>query len=407
MSAADRRDERDQPEWREERRRCARRRNTRVRLGALVTAITVGIVAAFVLTGIGWPLSDGDPDSDESPDGVAQEADEQAPRPGGIYAAATATRPIKALRRVPARVYVPNSDEGTVSVIDPERREVVDRFEAGVLPHHVTPSQDMKRLYVTNTVSNSLTVVNPRSGKPVRTIPVTDPYNLYFTPDGEWAIVVAERYQRLDFVDPESWEPVESLSIPWPGVNHLDFSRNGRYLITSTEFSGQVVKVNLRQRRVTGRVEVGSQPVDVKVAPDGRHFYVTNQGRGGVSVIDPRRMREVDFLPTGAGAHGLAISRDARSLYVTNRDAGSISVIDFERRRVTDTWQIGGSPDMIQISPDGRELWTTGRYHSSVYVVGTRSGKLRATIPVGAGAHGLTYFPQPGRYSLGHNGVYR
>jgi YVTN family beta-propeller protein len=407
MSAADRRDERDQPEWREERRRRARRRNTRVRLGALVTAITVGIVAAFVLTGIGWPLSDGDPDSDESPDGVAQEADEQAPRPGGIYAAATATRPIKALRRVPARVYVPNSDEGTVSVIDPERREVVDRFEAGVLPHHVTPSQDMKRLYVTNTVSNSLTVVNPRSGKPVRTIPVTDPYNLYFTPDGEWAIVVAERYQRLDFVDPESWEPVESLSIPWPGVNHLDFSRNGRYLITSTEFSGQVVKVNLRQRRVTGRVEVGSQPVDVKVAPDGRHFYVTNQGRGGVSVIDPRRMREVDFLPTGAGAHGLAISRDARSLYVTNRDAGSISVIDFERRRVTDTWQIGGSPDMIQISPDGRELWTTGRYHSSVYVVGTRSGKLRATIPVGAGAHGLTYFPQPGRYSLGHNGVYR
>jgi YVTN family beta-propeller protein len=378
---------------------------------ALGAGLIAAAGAAFVLAGVGSPLSDGDADLGQGPDETiqrgAQEAAEPAQRPGGIYAAATATRPIKALRDIPARVYVPNSDEGTVSVIDPDRLEVVDRFEAGVLPHHVTPSQDMKRLYVTNTVSNSLTVVNPRRGKPVRTIPVTDPYNLYFTPNGEWAIVVAERYQRLDFVDPESWELDESVSIPWPGVNHLDFSRNGRYLITSTEFSGQVVKVNLRQRKVTGRVEVGSQPVDVKASPDGRHFYVTNQGRGGVSVIDPRRMREVDFLPTAAGAHGLAISRDARSLYVTNRDAGSISVIDFERRRVTDTWEIGGSPDMIQISPDGRELWTTGRYHSAVYVIDTRSGKLKATLPAGAGAHGLTYFPQPGRYSLGHNGVYR
>jgi YVTN family beta-propeller protein len=376
-------------------------------LAALVAGLMATIGAAFVLAGVGSPLSGGDPEPGASPDAITQESDEPGERPGGIYAAATAKRPIETLRGVPARVYVPNSGEGTVSVIDPKRLEVVDSFEVGVLPHHITPSWDMRTLYVTNTSSDSLTVVDPRAGKPGRTIPVTDPYNLYFTPDGEEAIVVAERYQRLDFRDPESWELIESVPIPWPGVDHLDFSADGRYLIASTEFSGQVVKVDVGRKEVTGRLEVGELPVDVKVAPDGRHFYVANQGRGGVAVINPRRMREVDFLPTGEGAHGLAVSRDARSLYVSNRIAGSISVIDLERRRVTDSWQIGGSPDMIQVSPNGRELWTTGRYHSSVYVVDTRRGELRETIPVGAEPHGLTYFPQPGRYSIGHNGVYR
>lgn len=411
MPAADRRDERDSSAWRAERRRHARRHRRRIRLVALVAGLTAAVGAAFVLAGIGSPLSGGDSAQEGSPGlgghETATQAAEEAERPGGIYAAATATRPIEALRRVPARVYVPNSGEGTVSVIDPKRLEVVDRFEVGVLPHHITPSWDMKRLYVTNTSSDSLTAIDPRSGEPQKTIPVTDPYNLYFTPDGEEAIVVAERYQRLDFRDPKSWELNESVSIPWPGVDHLDFSEDGRYLLASTEFSGQVVKVDVRRKKVTGRVEVGELPVDVKVSPDGSHFYVTNQGRGGVSVINPRRMREVDFLPTGEGAHGLAVSRDARSLYVSNRIGGSISVIDLERRRVADTWRIGGSPDMIQISPDGRELWVTGRYHSAVYVVDTRRGKLRETIPVGAEPHGLTYFPQPGRYSIGHNGVYR
>jgi YVTN family beta-propeller protein len=386
-----------------------------VRLGALALAITVGLGSAFVLAGVGSPLSGGGSAPEGGGEGEASESGENGQpqsraseeQPGGIYAAATTIRPIKALRDVPPRVYVPHSGEGTVAVIDPKRREVVDRFEVGVLPHHITPSWDMKRLYVTNTSSDSLTVINPRTGKPGRTIPVTDPYNLYFTPDGEEAIVVAERYQRLDFRDPDTWELNDSVSIPWPGVDHLDFSADGRYLIASTEFSGQAVKVNVRRKEVTGRVEVGEMPVDVKVAPDGRHFYVANQGRGGVSVIDPRRMREIDFLPTGEGAHGLALSRDARSLYVSNRLAGTISVIDLERRRVTDEWRIGGSPDMIQISPAGRELWVTGRYHSSVYVVDTRRGKLRESIAVGAEPHGLTYFPQPGRYSIGHNGVYR
>jgi YVTN family beta-propeller protein len=330
-----------------------------------------------------------------------------AARPGGVYAAATSTRLSAAVRGFPERVYVPNSGAGTVDVIDPATFKVVGHYPVGTVPHHVTPAWNMKSLYVDNTSSNSLTQIDPRTGKPERTIGVTDPYNLYFTPDGKKAIVVAERYGRLDFRDPHTWKLIKSVPIPWPGIDHLDFSADGRYLIASTEFSGVLVKVDTESMRVTDRLVVGGQPVDVKLAPDGSVFYVANQGRGGVSVVDPGTMKEIAFLPTGAGAHGLAVSRDAKSLYVSNRMAGTISVIDLARRKVARTWQIGGSPDMMQVSTDGRELWASGRYDSSVYVVDTQTGRLVHSIQVGAEPHGLAYFPQPGRFSTGHNGVYR
>ncbi|MBD0282596.1 MAG: YncE family protein [Thermoleophilaceae bacterium] len=129
---------------------------------------------------------------------------------------------------MPERVYVPNSDAGTLDVIDPRRLRVVGRFTVGAMPHHVTPSWDLKELYVTNTVGNSLTVLDPRRSKPAKTIPVDDPYNLYFTPDGSKAIVVAERLQRLDVRDPRNWKLRRGIRVPWSGVDQLDFSADGR-----------------------------------------------------------------------------------------------------------------------------------------------------------------------------------
>ena len=180
-----------------------------------------------------------------------------------------------------------------------------------------------------------------------------------------------------------------------------------QYRFGKLEFGGQLVKVDLEQLAVAGVMRVGGLPIDVKLAPEGDLFYVANQGRHGVSIVDPEALQEIDFLPTGRGAHGLAISRDTRSLYVSNRLEGSISVIDFANRAIVATWLIGGSPDMLQVSPDGGELWASGRAHGVVYVVETSTGELVDRIRTGGAPHGLTYFPQPGRFSLGHNGVYR
>jgi YVTN family beta-propeller protein len=308
---------------------------------------------------------------------------------------------------LPPRVYVPHELGGDVAIVDPATLQVIDRFGVGRTPHHITPAYDLGRLYVNVMDSNALVVLDPRAGgHPAAAIPVAAPYNLYFTPDGSKAIVAAERFNRLDFYNPSSWEPIARLPIPGSGVDHLDFSADGSYLLVSCEYGGQVVKVDLQQLAVAGVVWVGGLPIDVKVAPDGSVFYVANQGRHGVSVIDPNAMREIAFLPTGAGAHGLAVSRDARALYVANRLAGTISVIDFAAVGIARSWRVGYSPDMLQVAPDG-SIWVSNRNHGSVSWIDSGTGQVRAVIPTGVAPHGLTYFPQPGRFSLGHNGVYR
>lgn len=324
-----------------------------------------------------------------------------------VYAHTRAGMLSPAVAGVPSRVYVPNSLSNTVDVIDPSTLRVIDHFPVGATPQHVVPAYDLSTLYVNDNKGNALTPIAPRTGLPGSPIPVDDPYNLYFTPDGTRAIVMAERNSQVDFRDPHTWQLIRSVPIAHAGVNHADFTPNGRFMIASCEFSGWLVRIDVTTMRVTGQLRVGGMPVDVRSSPDGRVMYVANQGRGGVSIVDPATMQETGFIPTGRGAHGLYPSRDGRDLYVTNRLAGSISVIDFGTRAVTATWPIGGSPDMGGVSADGTRFWVSGRYDGKVYDVDTTTGRLVATIAVGRGPHGLAVFPQPGTHSLGHTGNYR
>ena len=312
------------------------------------------------------------------------------------------------------RVYVPNSDGDTLDQIDPATMKIVQHDAVGKLPQHVVPSWDLQTLYVANDLGNSLTPIDPRTGKLGTPIPVDDPYNLYFTPDGPSAIVVAEKLARLDFRDPHTFALKTSLHVPCKGVDHLDFSADLTFLIASCEFAGTLVKVRIDGPdgpRVDGppiTLKKQAQPQDVKLSPDGKIFYVADMVSAGVWEIDATTMTIAGFLKTGAGAHGLYVSRDSQSLYVSNRADGSISVVDLATRTVRTRWAIpGGSPDMGGVSADGKTLWLSGRTNSEVYAIDTTTGALRGRIKVGAGPHGLCIWPQPGRYSLGHTGILR
>jgi YVTN family beta-propeller protein len=328
-----------------------------------------------------------------------------------VYAADRPNRLAATVRRDRPLVYVPNSLSDTVTVIDPTTYRVIGTHPVGSLPQHVTPSYDLKHLYVLNDQGNSVTVINPRHGSFGRTVQVADPYNMYFTPDGKHGVVVAERLNRLDFVNPQTLQLQHSLPVHCRGIDHADFSADGRYALFSCEFSGQLVKVDVASQRVVGYLSLppGSMPQDVKLSPDGKVFYVADMAHNGVWLVDGNRLRTIGFRHTGKGAHGLYVSRDSRFLYVTNRDEGSISLLDLRTRRVVRKWRIpgGGSPDMGGVSANGKVLWLSGRYNGVVYAISTTNGHLLAKIPVGRGPHGLCVYPQPGRYSLGHTGVFR
>jgi YVTN family beta-propeller protein len=328
-----------------------------------------------------------------------------------IYSADRAGDLSPVVKDFPARVYVPNTESNTVDVIDPATYKVIDHFKVGRLPQHVTPSYDMKTLWVLNDKSSTLTRIDPASGKVKGTIKVLDPYNMYYTPDGQYAIVVAEQRERLEFYDARTMELEHQLWVPCKGIDHMDFSANGRYLIASCEFGGGIIKVDVSMQKVLGRLELkhNGMPQDVKLSPDGTVFYVADMESNGVYEIDGESLREIGFIPTGKGAHGLYVSRDSKVLYVTNRGEGSISLIDLATRKVCRKWELpgGGSPDMGGVSADGKVLWLSGRYNSEVYAIDTGDGHLLARIPVGHGPHGLCVYPQPGRYSLGHTGIFR
>jgi YVTN family beta-propeller protein len=310
-------------------------------------------------------------------------------------------------------VYVPNTLSNTVTVINQRTFKVLKTIPVGALPQHVTPSWDLRTLYVDNDDGNTLTPIDPRTARAGTPISVEDPYNLYFTPDGRYAIVVAERLLRLDFRNPHTMALEHSLSVPdCSGVDHADFSANGRYMYASCEFAGRMIEIDLRTQRVIRSLQLAgglSSPQDVKLSPDGRTLYTADQAGAGVWEINPSTFKVIGFIHTGAGAHGLYPSRDATRMYVSNRAAGSISVISFKTRRVVALWQLPrpASPDMGGVSADGSILWLSGRYNAEVYAIDTSTGRLRARIPVGQGPHGLCVWPQPGRYSLGHTGIMR
>jgi len=331
--------------------------------------------------------------------------------PNDVYSADKAGDLSPVVRGFPARIYVPNSGSNTVDVIDPETHKIIGHFRVGKQPQHVTPSYDLKTLWVLNDESSSLTRIDPATGKKGKTIRVDDPYNMYYTPDGKFAIVVAERRQRLNFLDAETMKLAHSLPVPCRGVDHLDFSANGRYLIASCEFAGEVLKVDVEAQKVLGTLALGQggMPQDVKLSPDGKVFYVADMEANGVYLIDGDRLTKIGFLPTGKGAHGLYTSRNSKVLYVSNRGEGTISIVDFATRNVVNKWRLpgGGSPDMGGVSVDGKVLWLSGRYHRQVYAIDVAEGRLLARIKVGKGPHGLCVYPQPGRYSLGHTGIFR
>jgi YVTN family beta-propeller protein len=383
---------------------------------ALIVALIVGLSTVFLANLVAFAQS-----AVTTVPGMPPVVD-----PTNLYSETAAGRVSPSVADDLARVYVPNRRSNDVYVIDPATFKVVDKFKVGINPQHVVPSWDMRTLWVTNNAEHrtdgSLTPIDAKTGKPGKSIAVDDPYNMYFTPNGDRAIVVAEAYKRLDFRDPHTMALKSSIKTPkCGGINHADFSIDGRYAIFTCEFGGGLVKIDLVKRKVAGylKLSTGKMPQDIRVSPDGKVFYVADMMADGVFLIDGDKLKELGFIKTGVGTHGLYPSRDGKKLYVANRGSnkvfgprggpGSVAVIDFATRKVEATWPIpgGGSPDMGNVSADGKYLWLSGRFDDVVYAFDTTTGEVKAKVPVGLEPHGLTVWPQPGRYSLGHTGNMR
>ncbi len=344
--------------------------------------------------------------------------------PNNVYAGTAEGRFSPAVAGQLARVYSPNLISGKIDVIDPDTFTVIESLTSVPSPEHIVPSWDLQTLWVSGDLSYgraAVAPIDPKTGKVGKPIDVPDSYNLYFTPDGRSAIMVAEAMRRLEFRDPHSMALQGYIPTPGcAGVNHADFAPDGSYAIFTCEFSDALAKIDLVRHRLAGMLQLSGagMPQDIRVSPDGSMFFVADLLKDGLRLVSGDAFQEVGFLATGVGAHGLYPSRDGTKLYVANRGThniagvkngqGSVSVVDMTSPKVLATWTIpgGGSPDMGNLSADGKRLWLSGRYDGVIYAFNTDDGSVK-TIPVGGMPHGLTVWPQPGRYSLGHTGNLR
>ena len=401
--------------------------------------------AAALLAGVlagcsgGGPLGSGPraPSAGTGTGGPATATPVAAAPAADVYGHAGRNMLAPVARAARALVYVPDSMADRVDVIDPRTYRVIRSFRVGREPQHVVPSWDLRTLWVNDDRGNSLVPIDPRTGRPGRPVRVADPYNLYFTPDGRAALVMAERLHRIDVRDPHTMALRRSLHVPCAGINHVDFAADLTWFVASCEFSGQLLLVSADASRLLGRIDLNrirtpgagdpmaarmsngpgsslrpgatSMPQDVRLSTDGRTFLVADMLRNGVWLVDAGTRRVRRFVHTGAGAHGIYPSRDGRRFFVSDRDGNAVSVLDARTLRVVARWPIphGGTPDMGGVSVDGSQLWLSGRYSGVVYVFDTRTGRLLHRIKVGAGPHGLCVWPQPGRFSLGHTGNMR
>ncbi|MBM0240393.1 hypothetical protein JNW88_30885 [Micromonospora sp. ATA32] len=217
------------------------------------------------------------------------------PAAGNVYAAAGPNQLAEQVRGDRPMVYVPNTKSNDVWMIDPATFQVVGKFAGGPEPQHVVPSYDLRTLYVASSQvpRGGVIPIDARTGKPGRLVNLEDVYNLYFTPDGKEAIVVAEAFQRLDLYDPKTWKRTRSVRFPeCGGINHMDYSADGRTMLFSCEFANRMVVLDtttlrkVREFRLTRTTD--GMPQDTRLTPDGQHFLVADMHAHGVYVFDAR-----------------------------------------------------------------------------------------------------------------------
>lgn len=288
-------------------------------------------------------------------------------------------------------VFVLNSAEATVSLVDQVEMREIRRFAVGKEPHHLYPTPDGKTLIVANAVSNDLHLVDPVTAMPgPRIRQIDDPYQLAFSPDRRWFVTAALRLDRVDVYawDGQTKKLVRRIAAP-RAPSHLWFSDDSRWVFVTLQDSNEIAAIDLQRLEIAWRLPVGQTPAGILLSPDGRLLFVGIMGQDVVEVIDWAERKIVARIVTGKGAHNFRGLGDRRHLLVSNRVANTVSVLDMHTLKVTAEFAVAGGPDCMEVTADARQLWVTQRFAGRVAVLELPSGKMIRSIRVGRSPHGI------------------
>jgi YVTN family beta-propeller protein len=290
-------------------------------------------------------------------------------------------------------IFVLNSLDASVSVIDPLSWRESRRIAAGKEPHHLYLTPDSRSLIVANAMSDTLLFIDPVTAKVQRTVRgIVDPYHLRFSPDMRWFVTAGN---RMHHVDVYRWDGIElqlarrlsTGKIP----SHIWINSSSSLAYVTLQGSDELMVIELASQTAKWRGPVGPMPADVYGTPDDHFVLVALTGGDAVEVYDVTGAapRLVKTIRTGQGAHAFRSAGDARHVYVSNRVANSISKIDLQSMSVVDTLPAPGGPDCMDLSADGHYLYVTSRWAKRLSVINTTTRELVRQVKVGKSPHGV------------------
>ena len=293
----------------------------------------------------------------------------------------------------PPPLFVLNSLDANVSVVDPITWQETARIPTGKEPHHLYLTPDEKSLIIANALGDSLTFIDPRTAQVQRTVSgIVDPYHLRFTPDMKWLITAGNRLDHMDFY---RWDGKDLNLVKRVATgrtpSHLWIDAASRRVYASMQDSDELVVMDIASQTILSRTPTGPMPADVYGSPDGRQLFVGLTGGDGVEVFDisGREPRSLKVIKTGKGAHAFRAAGDHRHLYVSNRVANTISKINMLTGEVGASYPAPGGPDCMDVSADGRWIYVSSRWARKLTVIDTETRQVVRQVKVGKSPHGV------------------
>jgi len=321
-------------------------------------------------------------------------------RPNGRIAAfllscltALVTLPVAAAPPASPPVFVLNSLDASVSVINPVDWTEKQRIPTGKEPHHIYMTPDEKSVIVANSAGDSLTFLDPRTAEVQRVVyGIIDPYQLQFSRDMKWFVTAAN---RLNHVDIYRWDgkdlKLAKRIATGKTPSHIWIDNTSTVAYVTMQDSDELIAVDLPTQTVRWRLATGAMPADIFGAHNDKTLLVGLTGSDGVQVFDVAgaQPRLVGKIPTGKGAHAFRSAGDGKTVFVSNRVANTISRIDLTTLKVVATYNVPGGPDCMDVSADGKTLYVTSRWAKKLTVVDLASQKVVRQVNVGRSPHGV------------------
>ena len=248
-------------------------------------------------------------------------------------------------------------------------------------------------IFVLNSLDANVSIIDPKTAEVQRVVRGTlDPYQLRFSPDMKWFVTAGN---RLNHVDVYRWDGRDlqlASRVPTGKTpSHIWIDSRSTTAYVSMQDSAELVAIDLATQALKWRIRTGPMPADVYGTADDRTLLVGLTGGDGVEVFDVSgpQPRSVRRIKTGEGAHAFRAAGDKRHVFLSNRVGNTISKLDLQTLAVVDTYPAPGGPDCIDVFAGGKVLMVTSRWARKLTVIDTETRKVIRQVAVGKSPHGV------------------